>query len=724
MRNEADKYYNTPPSAPCTPPDFLLEDILAEYRSKPIWEQESASEDDELPPAPEEDDTGQSAPADAPSPEEEFLSDYADELVPPEAFDTWELEEQVEGYEESDAGYTAAPRPSREVSDSDWESSGKVPEGRVRVHRGKVRHKGGRLRDLGSGLTALLTVATLRREQRNAGETAASAIAEEELDSSRAVRFYGAQAASLERRVRLALIVTAIPVWIAMSNYLSLPLPGRLGDDLAAGALVSAVALLTVMLIGLDVVTAGLTSLFCLRPGAETLVTLSALAALADAGYLVTADHSLQLLPPCAVPSVGICCALLGALWSCRACRSSFETLDKSASLFCVSSERLFGRKDTFLIRSRQEIRRFILRSEEPSLCESVSAVMAPFLIAAALILSWLVSQSGAETGSFPHTLAVLLSLCGSWCSLCAFPLLFSREAAYFRQSGAAIAGWSGVRDVGEASHLILTDADLFPEGCVSLKSVRILEGVFTDKVISFTGSLLSAAGTDLAVLFSELMRRSGATMHTIENFSVGEGGVSAFISGEQVLVGSAGFMHLCGVKVPPRMLGGTAIYTAISGSLVGVFNLEYTASPAVQYSLETLQRSRRKPIFAVRDFCVDPLLIRDVFHCSTDGFEFPSVPQRYRISDTPALGGRPAAAVLSLGGLGRLAELSARGRFLYRSGILFTLLGAVSSAAGLIGSFLMASGGLWDRLSPGRLLLYMLLWLAPAALGALKTGH
>lgn len=117
--------------------------------------------------------------------------------------------------------------------------------------------------------------------------------------------------------------------------------------------------------------------------------------------------------------------------------------------------------------------------------------------------------------------------------------------------------------------------------------------------------------------------------------------------------MGSAGYMHLSGVKLPSRQKTENALYVAVSGKLVGVFLFNYRATAPVQKALYAMRRSRRRPIFAMRDFNVDPLLIARKFGVSSDGFEFPTMLERYRISGIPADRDSPTAALMGRDGLG-----------------------------------------------------------------------
>ena len=135
------------------------------------------------------------------------------------------------------------------------------------------------------------------------------------------------------------------------------------------------------------------------------------------------------------------------------------------------------------------------------------------------------------------------------------------------------------------------------------------------------------------------------------------DGGAKGMVQGEEVRIGTLAYMHLSGVKIPDKIKEENALYTAVSGELAAVFPLRYRPMASVQRALAALRREHRKPIFAVRDFNLDPLLLQKTFGVSAEGFQFPSSAERYRISGIPASAGSPAAGVMAQDGLDTLDQ-------------------------------------------------------------------
>ena len=287
--------------------------------------------------------------------------------------------------------------------------------------------------------------------------------------------------------------------------------------------------------------------------------------------------------------------------------------------------------------------------------------------------------------------------------------------ARKLQSSGAAIVGYEGCADIGRSRRVVLSDADLFPPGTMKLSGINILEGAFVDKVISCTAGLLRASGSGAAGVFTELVTRRGYSAVTPEEFRCHEGGgLSGRVNGEQVLVGSVGFMNLMGIRLPQNMNVRNAVCTAISGELVGVFTIEYIPVSSVQEALVTLLQGRTQPIFAIRDFNITPLMIRQLFRMPTDNFNFPTFRDRYRLANTAVNTTSPVAAILSRGGMGPLVDAAESGRKLYTACRVGTVLSLLGTVIGMITMFLLCRVGAYDTANAGNVLSYMCLWALP----------
>ncbi len=531
----------------------------------------------------------------------------------------------------------------------------------------------------------------------------------EEMPPKLAAKFYGQQLRPLRFRCRVCLFLCVTLAWIS----LNLPMAGILGRSLTVQAGVSLALLLTVMMTALDIVATGMRQLFDLRPGGESLATLAAVMSCVDAVMVVVGYSS--YLPFCAVGAFSLGAALWGEKLSCLARARTMRTAAISKNPAAMTAEET-GRGSKYLCRTQRSVTGAVRRTEEADFCQSVYGTAAPILLALSVALAAVASLNGRGM-YFLHTLSALLSVSASFTAFLSFPLPYSMASRKLQGSGAALTGYAGCADIGRTRRVVLSDNDLFPPGTMKLNGINILEGAPVDKVISCTTSLLLASGSGVAGVFMELVTRRGYPSVTPEEFRCHEGGgLSARINGEQVLVGSPGFMNLMGIRLPQNMTTRNAVCSAISGELVGVFTLEYIPVSSVQDALVTLLQGRTQPIFAIRDFNITPLMIRQLFRMPTDNFNFPPFRDRYRLAKASLGSGAPVSAVLSRGGMGPLVDAAEAGRKLYGACRIGTVLSLLSTAIGMVTMFLLCRAGAYDTANAGNVLSYMFLWALPVA--------
>ena len=609
-----------------------------------------------------------------------------------------------------------APRPS--VSPVPGEETASAPGAAAAAAAVRTPRRDGDNpeRPLGERIAApfvsLLAVLALRKQKRAAAQ--ARQPAEEdtpEMPAEEASKYYAGHVRSLRLRLRIAALLCVVAAWISFG----LPTAGLLKTSDAAAALVCLVLELSVVMLGLDVFTAGMASLLRGAPSMWSLLCVSCIASALDAAVTAALKGAVPGLPFCGVSAVGMAFALAGSLQTCRGNRLSLRALALSRNPYAVTAEKNVADDGVTLLKSRRGTAGYLRRCEEPDCAEDTYGAMAPFLLGAALLLAVIAAALCGEWKYFFRILAACCAPMAPFAAFLAFPLPYSIITRRLFQSGAAIAGWSGLRDVGKSRHIIVTDRDVFPPGTVSVESIRILEGTWPEKVISCAGSVICASGSGLAPVFTELMRRNNCSLQRVDDFCCHEGGgLTAMVNGDEVLCGNAGFMHLMSIRLPQKLAANSSVFVSINGALVGVFTIKYVPVTSVQDALVSLLHTRRDPIFAIRDFNITPLMIRQKFRMPTDGFDFPTFARRYEISAAQPSANSRIAAILSREGLLPLVEVSDRGRRLYLAAYLGLILSVLCTLVGMALMFVLCLSGALDSATCGNLLTYMFLWLVP----------
>ena len=263
---------------------------------------------------------------------------------------------------------------------------------------------------------------------------------------------------------------------------------GVLKSSPTVAALVCLMMQLTVMLIGLDVITNGFFNLVRRTPGLESLVFLNCVFSALDAVVLAVTGSDAVGLPFCAVSAFSVACCLWSALNTCRGFKYTFRTLAVDKDPYTVSADSEVVKDSITVLKSKRDTAGFIHRSEEAGPADTIYAGLAPYLIAASVILGLLATILCGNYANILHVFAAVTAPCAPFAALVAFAIPFRTAARKLAQTGSAIAGWNGASDIGRSKHLIVTDKDLFTARNISIEDIRILDGAFPDKVISYTG--------------------------------------------------------------------------------------------------------------------------------------------------------------------------------------------------------------------------------------------
>ena len=565
-------------------------------------------------------------------------------------------------------------------------------------------------------MARLASVAYRVRAHNNAVH--ASADAEEALgpepSAEDAAKYYGGQVKSLRFRCRAAMLVCIPLIYIS----LGLPVFGVLKSSPTVAALVCLMMQLTVMLIGLDVITNGFFNLVRRTPGLESLVFLNCVFSALDAVVLAVTGSDAVGLPFCAVSAFSVACCLWSALNTCRGFKYTFRTLAVDKDPYTVSADSEVVKDSITVLKSKRDTAGFIHRSEEAGPADTIYAGLAPYLIAASVILGLLATILCGNYANILHVFAAVTAPCAPFAALVAFAVPFRTAARKLAQTGSAIAGWNGASDIGRSKHLIVTDKDLFTARNISIEDIRILDGAFPDKVISYTGSVIVASGSCLASVFTDLMQRNNCALMPVDSFTCNEsGGLTALVNGEEVLVGSSAFMNLKGVHLPQQLNVKNAVFASINGLFVASFKIKYVPVQSVQNALFGLLRTRIAPIFAVRDFNITPLMLSQKFKMSTDGFDFPAYSKRYAMSAAEPSDYTQTAGIVARDGLGPLVGVAGTGRQLFQAVRICVILALLCTVVGIILMFALCAIGAFDSATVGNLFVYMGLWLVPVIL-------
>ncbi len=529
----------------------------------------------------------------------------------------------------------------------------------------------------------------------------------EELSPEAASKYYGSFTNSMRLRCRISLIVLALMCYIS----LGLPVPGMLNSCAFASAALMGMQL-CIMVLCLDVFTGSIMNISQGRAGADTMASLSCIVTTVDAA-LVSLGAVNAHLPLCAVSSLSLLGVLLSALYSAKGLRKATRVPAIGKKAYTVTGEMGILKGEVTLLKSMRPTKGFVRRTEETAPDESFfNKTFLPTLVLA-MLLSALVALVKKSFSDFVFIFSAILAPAAPFAALMGFALPFLIGSNRIFSSGAAIAGWSGLSDIGQSKNLIVTDRDLFPEEAVEIENVRIFADEDATKVVSYAGTMIGASGSAVSGCFAELMLKNGGTMYQVEGFEYLEpGGMRGVINGDHVICGNTGLMRYMNISIPSSLVNNDCVLLAINEVLFGIFKVKYKPLPQVKSALQRLIRSNRHPVFAIRDFNVTPELLQRVFEIPTDGYDFPPYLERFAMTSAQPTEESKVSAVVCREGLGPLTHMADTGRTMYLTVRANLVITALSAIIGMLTVFIKLMTVGWVGL--GFLLAFMLLWALP----------
>ena len=479
---------------------------------------------------------------------------------------------------------------------------------------------------------------------------------------------------------------------------------------------VSLGALFLICLIGRSIFARAFRALRRKRCTGDLLISLSCLVAVGDCFSRLFLVGRSDTMPYASAACAAMAFALWGEKKESRALYDTFRTAAMGDPSYLVTDTergacKQAGRTAGFYSDA--------LRDGLPVLWQTV---LLPVVLTASVIFALLSSVGQGRSHDFLLNWSAILSagtvfalpLCGS--------LPLSALARRLQKSGCAVAGCVGAERINRKRSIILTDTDLFPPGTISLNGIKVF-GEELPKAASYAASLIRASGCGLKRLFDELMLGEGGHPEELDDFSFyEEGGYSANIRGEAVLLGTASFLRKMGVRLPGGINLRTGVFLAVDRQLAAVFAVKYLPGENVDWALRMLRRSRITPILASRDANITPALLKRKFGKRVK-VDYPELSARLALSEQELGRGLPRA-LLYREGLLPYAETVTGGRRLCAAARRSTQIALGGSVCGTLLAYYLTFEQAYSLLTPTALLLFLLLWTVPPLLLADWTGR
>ena len=173
-------------------------------------------------------------------------------------------------------------------------------------------------------------------------------------------------------------------------------------------------------------------------------------------------------------------------------------------------------------------------------------------------------------------------------------PLFDLSKALY--KNGAMVCGKYSASRIEQANAVVITSADLFPEGSIELYNMKPLCSNNIDSTLSCAASVVEAANSPLASVFKTFVdpakdRPVADSVNYEDNL-----GISGWVKDDHLLIGNRTLLEAHGVKVPPLEVdrkilhrGYFPVYVALGQRACAMLIVKYTPDRRVRNDLVRL---------------------------------------------------------------------------------------------------------------------------------------
>ena len=473
-------------------------------------------------------------------------------------------------------------------------------------------------------------------------------------------------------------------------------------------------AMLISALLGSNLMLDSLGDLLKGRFTVNTLLTLTFAACLIDGVFCLKELR----VPCCAAFSLEMTMALWARLQRHNTEMAQMDTMRKAVRLHgIVRVENYYEGKDG-LLRKEGEVSDFMdtyKKMPSPEIVQSIYAVLSLLVCIGIAVFAGMLH--GLSMGVQILSTSLLVAVPASFFVSISRPMAILE--ARLHMVGTVLCGWEGVKDLCGKAVFPISDLDLFPQGSTKLNGVKFYGSRNPDEVVSYTASVIHAAGGGLVPVFDQLLNSRGGSLFPVHSFrNYGDGGIGGEVEGQPVLVGTMAFLQDMGVVIPEGTMVAQAVYAAVDGELCAVYAISYAKMRSAAAGLVTLCGYRKlKPLKLSGDFMLTEEFLRSKFKVKTSRIAFPDRDICQKLQQHPIDPDEPVLALTTREELVSSAYAITGARALRQSTKLGVIIHLIGGTLGLIIMLVLGYLGSTELLTPVNILLYQLIWAVPGLL-------
>lgn len=379
------------------------------------------------------------------------------------------------------------------------------------------------------------------------------------------------------------------------------------------------------MLVCCNIVGAGLISLFKMRSDSDTLPALAGIAAVVYGIVCLSRPEAYGDYGGSLLFSVSILCFifnLLGKIMlSNRIARNfklvssdcvkySMELMDNKGLMRGLTKGLTLESYEIAYPQPTIHLAAFLDHSYSEDKTDLVYRFLAPICLAGAFVIA-LVSFFMGEKNLLlaAHAFAAILAVCASFTTTLIVNLPLDRLSSFLTQEGGMVSGYSAVEECAHLDGLALYDYDLIHPDQAVLHGIKTFDESRIDEVIVDAASVILSREGTLTAVFNQLIGGNAKMLRPVADLTYEDGmGISAWVDGKQVLIGSRELLQQHGIAPPPQDFEDRftsdereVLYLSSSGQLCAMFVVSYRA---VEETLRLAGRLARQEMYLFIHTC------------------------------------------------------------------------------------------------------------------------
>ncbi len=190
------------------------------------------------------------------------------------------------------------------------------------------------------------------------------------------------------------------------------------------------------------------------------------------------------------------------------------------------------------------------------------------------------------------------------------------------------INGFEGAVMVNDANAIVIEAQDLFGKNSCEIHGIKTFNGAKADDVILKTAAVIMKTKSPLSYVFDDVIIGKQTILPDVDGVVYEDKlGTSAWIYRKKILVGTRDLLIHHGVQVPKEEFeekytrkGRKILYLAVTGQIMAMFVVSYSADPKLKKTLRRLEKSGITVLVKSADPFINDESIAELFSLP-DGF-------------------------------------------------------------------------------------------------------